>query len=168
MRIVYVLQTNTITDFRSATLNVVNDALTTAGQDAPMAIDIKGPTVQSTGPSHPESYEIEMSSPGMYPNGHVIPTEEELASLRRVAGSMPVSAYVLCAVEFAERASYYGCNQVFKNFIRGKLPAGGNGAGAPARGTQDTAGALGKGGVIASAMVDAFKFMAYGKTCYPE
>jgi len=50
--------------------------------------------------------------------------------------------------------------QVYKNFIRGKLPKGGNGAGAPARGTQDTAGALGKGGVIASAMTDAFKFLA--------
>lgn len=57
---------------------------------------------------------------------------------------MPYTAYLLCGVEFAERASYYGCKQVFKNFIRGELPVGGNGAGAPPRGTQQSAGALGK------------------------
>ncbi|RDW69243.1 hypothetical protein BP6252_08263 [Coleophoma cylindrospora] len=94
-------------------------------------------------------------------NGHIMPTEEELATLPRIAGTMPVSAYLLCGVEFAERASYYGCKQVFKNFIRAPLPTGGNGAGATARGTQDTAGALGKGTVIASAMTDAFTFLAY-------
>lgn len=94
-------------------------------------------------------------------NGYIIPTDEELAILPKVAGKMPWTAYMLCAVEFAERASYYGCNQVFKNFIRGPLPVGGNGAGAPPRGSQKTAGALGKGTVIASAMTDAFKLLAY-------
>ncbi|CAG8981256.1 hypothetical protein HYALB_00003854 [Hymenoscyphus albidus] len=94
--------------------------------------------------------------------GHIEPTEEELTSLPRVAGSMPWAAYMLCAVEFAERASYYGCKQVFKNFIRGPLPVGGNGAGAPPRGSQKTAGALGKGTVIASAMTDGFTMLAYG------
>ncbi|TVY89609.1 Peptide transporter [Lachnellula willkommii] len=84
-------------------------------------------------------------------NGHIFPTREELDTLPRVAGTMPWSAYLLCGVEFAERASYYGCRQVFKNFIRGPLPEGGNGAGAPPRGSQKTAGALGKGTVIASA-----------------
>lgn len=36
------------------------------------------------------------------------PTEDERNTLRRVAGKMPTIAYVICAVEFAERASYYG------------------------------------------------------------
>lgn len=36
------------------------------------------------------------------------PTEEEKNSLRKVAGKIPNIAYWLCAVEFAERASYYG------------------------------------------------------------
>ena len=36
------------------------------------------------------------------------PTEEELATLRRVPGQIPTIAYLLCAVEFCERASYYG------------------------------------------------------------
>jgi len=74
---------------------------------------------------------------------------------------MPASCYYLCAVEFAERASYYGCNQVYKNFIRAPLPPDGNGAGASAPGSQYTAGALGKGSVTATAMTEAFKFLAY-------
>lgn len=95
-------------------------------------------------------------------HGLVLPTEEEKATLRRVAGKMPASCYYLCAVEFAERASYYGCNQVYKNFIRAPLPAGGNGAGAVPKGnTQLTAGALGRGSVVATAMTEAFKFLAY-------
>lgn len=36
------------------------------------------------------------------------PTPEELATLRRVPGGIPAVAYLLCAVEFCERASYYG------------------------------------------------------------
>ncbi|RFU26404.1 hypothetical protein B7463_g9925, partial [Scytalidium lignicola] len=94
-------------------------------------------------------------------NGHIIPTDEELETLPKVAGVMPWTSYLLCAVEFSERASYYGTTQVIQNFIRAPLPPGGNGAGAPARGTQQTAGALGKGTVIASAMSDAFTFLAY-------
>jgi hypothetical protein len=101
-------------------------------------------------------------------HNQIAPTEEELAILPRVAGTMPWTAYILCGVEFAERASYYGCNQVFKNFIRGPLPEGGNGAGAPPRGSQKTAGALGKGTVIAGAMTDAFKFMAYAVYVQPD
>ena len=81
---------------------------------------------------------------------------------------------MLCIVEFAERASYYGVQvspaydasfttsghaadtrelqTVFSNFMQYPLPDGGNGAGAPARGTQDTAGALGKGEQFSIAM----------------
>ena len=36
------------------------------------------------------------------------PTPEELQTLRRVPGKLPTVAYLLCAVEFCERASYYG------------------------------------------------------------
>ena len=89
------------------------------------------------------------------------PTEAQKATLRRVAGKMPASCYYLCAVEFAERASFYGCAQVYKNFIRAPLPPDGNGAGASAPGSQYTAGALGLGSVAATAMTEAFKFMSY-------
>ncbi len=68
------------------------------------------------------------------------PTEEERHTLRRVAGKIPTVAYMICAVEFAERASYYGVQPLIGNFVNRKLPAGGNGYGAPPRGTQQTAG----------------------------
>ncbi|KAI1386667.1 uncharacterized protein F4822DRAFT_410883 [Hypoxylon trugodes] len=99
-------------------------------------------------------------------HGLVIPTEEEKSTLRRVAGKMPMSCYYLCAVEFAERASYFGCFQVYKNFIRAPLPPDGNGTGATAPGSQYTAGALGQGSVVATAMTEAFKFIAYALPIY--
>jgi dipeptide/tripeptide permease len=99
-------------------------------------------------------------------HGLVLPTEEEKKTLRRIAGSMPASCYYLCAVEFAERASYYGCFQVYKNFIRAPLPPDGNGTGATQPGSPYTAGALGKGSVVATAMTEAFKFLAYALPIY--
>jgi hypothetical protein len=89
------------------------------------------------------------------------PTEEERSTLRKVADSVPSVAYALCAVEFAERASYYGASTVFSNFMQFPLPAGGNGAGAPPRGTQETAGALGKGLQFSNAFTLLFMFLAY-------
>lgn len=41
------------------------------------------------------------------------------------------------------------------------VPPGGNGFGAPARGTQDTGGALGMGTVTANAVTQSFNFLAY-------
>lgn len=42
------------------------------------------------------------------------------------------------------------------------MPDGGNGYGAPARGTQDTAGALGMGTSTANAVAQSFSLLAYG------
>jgi len=89
------------------------------------------------------------------------PTDEEYATLRKVPGKMPIAAYLLCAVEFAERASYYGVAQIFGNFIQFPLPEGGNGAGAPPVGSQKTAGALGLGLQGSSGISQTFKFLAY-------
>lgn len=52
------------------------------------------------------------------------PTGEEEKTLRKVAGSIPWVAYCLCFVEFAERASYYGAQTVFANFLTYPLPKG--------------------------------------------
>jgi dipeptide/tripeptide permease len=52
------------------------------------------------------------------------PTEEELESLRKIPGSIPWVTWLLCLVEFAERASYYGAKQVFTNFLANPLPDG--------------------------------------------
>lgn len=42
------------------------------------------------------------------------PTEEEFATLPRVAGSIPWQAWTVAFVEFAERFSYYGTSAVCK------------------------------------------------------
>lgn len=70
----------------------------------------------------------------------------------------------MCLVEFAERASYYGSQGPFRNFVNRPLPPGGNGAGAVApgeAGINQTAGALGLGTVTASAVFETFRFLAY-------
>lgn len=45
------------------------------------------------------------------------PTEEERHTLRRVTGRIPPIAYLICFVEFAERASYYGVQPLIGNFV---------------------------------------------------
>ncbi|KAI1824897.1 major facilitator superfamily transporter peptide [Xylaria intraflava] len=89
------------------------------------------------------------------------PTEEELQTLRRVPTNLPIVAYLICIVEFCERASFYGVQPLIPNFVNQPLPAGGNGFGAPPRGTQETAGALGMGTVTANAVTQSFNFLAY-------
>ncbi|PGG95843.1 hypothetical protein GX51_08098, partial [Blastomyces parvus] len=91
-----------------------------------------------------------------------VPTKEELSTLRRVAGSVPTLAYLLCAVEFAERGSYYGIQKLISNFVNRPMPVGGNGFGAPPRGDQQTTGALGMGTVKANAVGQSFSVLAYG------
>jgi dipeptide/tripeptide permease len=88
-------------------------------------------------------------------------TEEDRSTLRRVSGSIPWISYALCVVEFAERASYYGMVFVFYNFIQFPLPNGGNGAGAPPAGTQETAGALNQGLAISSALTMLFQCLSF-------
>jgi dipeptide/tripeptide permease len=89
------------------------------------------------------------------------PTEEERGTLRKVADSIPPLSYTLCVVEFAERASYYGVINIWSNFMQFPLPEGGNEAGAPPRGTQETAGALNQGLQFGNAFVLLFTFLAY-------
>ncbi|KAG9238596.1 MFS peptide transporter-like protein Ptr2 [Amylocarpus encephaloides] len=52
------------------------------------------------------------------------PTEEEFATLPRVPGTIPWTAWTVAFVEFAERFSYYGTTAVFVNFIQKDLPKG--------------------------------------------
>lgn len=52
------------------------------------------------------------------------PTEEEWATLPKVAGTIPWTAWTVAVCEFAERFSYYGTTAVFVNFIQKKLPVG--------------------------------------------
>ncbi|KAF2773213.1 hypothetical protein EJ03DRAFT_347743 [Teratosphaeria nubilosa] len=64
-------------------------------------------------------------------------------------------------VELAERASYHGVKTVFSNFMQYPLPRGGNGWGAPARGSERTAGALGKGLQFSNALSLFFMSLAW-------
>jgi dipeptide/tripeptide permease len=108
------------------------------------------------GESPVEEGEDHLEDP-LYPR----PTEDERTTLRKVADKIPAASFVLCAVEFAERASYYGVTQVWANFMQFPLPIGGNGAGATQRGSQESAGALGKGLQFSNAFTLLFTFLAY-------
>ncbi|GMG32136.1 unnamed protein product [Aspergillus oryzae] len=105
--------------------------------------------------------DVEETSPSPVEYDEDTPTEEELATLRRGPGSLPIVAYLICVVEFSERASYYGVSGLVSNFVNRPLPVGGNGYGAPPRGTQQTAGALGMGTVKANAVNQSFSMLAY-------
>ncbi|TVY87383.1 Peptide transporter [Lachnellula willkommii] len=134
-------------------VQVLEEAQVVVGSEAPPAFAEKGPMFHAD-PYNQHGAEVAG-------DGEAAATEEELSTLRRVAGSIPMTAYLLCIVEFAERGSFYGVKQVFSNFVNRPLPAGGNGGGAPPRGTQQTAGALGKGTVVAAAVVSSFSFLVY-------
>ncbi|KAH3679977.1 hypothetical protein WICMUC_000721 [Wickerhamomyces mucosus] len=89
------------------------------------------------------------------------PTAEEYAKLKKVIGHAPYLSYLICFVELAERASYYGVTGLLGNFIQLSLPKGGNGTGAAPKGTQENAGALGLGLQAASAITLLLSFLAY-------
>ncbi|KAH6621968.1 peptide transporter PTR2-A [Boeremia exigua] len=46
-----------------------------------------------------------------------LPTEEELETLDRIGAPIPWKIYTIAFVELVERMSYYGCVQVYSNFI---------------------------------------------------
>lgn len=118
-----------------------------------MSLDEKHTAFESQEPAH---------APGLTTEDYEgKPTEEERRTLRRVAGSLPPVAYLICVVEFCERASYYGVQPLFSNFVNRPLPVGGNGYGAPPKGTQQTAGALGMGTVKANAVSQSFSLLCY-------
>ena len=130
------------------------------GESIYAPIEALGPAFHEKGP---EGHDIESvpSAEGSEDPAYPKPTEEEKSVLRKVAGKIPTISFALCVVEFSERASYYGVLFPFSNFLQFPLPPGGNGAGAPPRGTQETAGALGKGLQFSNAFILLFTFLAY-------
>ena len=98
-------------------IDPISDALTTAPEDLSglsKNVPSYGLQHESKDTGYAYNQEVEDDVPR--------PTEEERTTLRRVSGSIPWVAYSLCAVEFAERASYYGCSFVFSNFVQFPLP----------------------------------------------
>ena len=51
----------------------------------------------------PDEHEL-----GLYPEGVEFPTDEEIATLRRVSDKMPIGAFAIVIVELCERFAYYG------------------------------------------------------------
>lgn len=84
-------------------------------QSARLEREDHGPQVQSeeivaveeekTTPA-PELEDITLSDGG--------PTDEESATLRKVADSLPWSAFLVAAIELCERFAYYGLNGPFQ------------------------------------------------------
>lgn len=71
------------------------------------------------------------------------PTPEEESTLRRVADTIPASAWLVVVVEFCERFTYYGLSGPFQNYIQYPYTS--------ERGA-DHPGAIGKGQQTATAL----------------
>jgi len=119
-------------------------------------------TVESRENDEKRVASLESTSEAVDYEAYPPPTDEERKTLRKIADSVPWTAWTLCFVELAERASYYGVKAVFNNFIQFPLPEGGNGSGAidPNK-PESHAGALGLGIQAASALTLLFTFLAY-------
>jgi proton-dependent oligopeptide transporter, POT family len=83
------------------------------------------------------------------PEGASHPTEEELATLRKVSDSLPWSAFLVALVELCERFAYYGLSGPFQNYMQ-------NPYGDPA-----LPGALGLGQKTATGLSNFFQFWCY-------
>ena len=80
--------------------------------------------IQIHSKSDPEKNAYEVDARALENEEYPVPTQEEVNTLRKVPANLPIVAYSLCLVEFAERASYYGAQTVFSNFIEFSLPKG--------------------------------------------
>ncbi|CAI7639620.1 unnamed protein product [Penicillium glandicola] len=94
----------------------------------------------------------------------VAPSLEDMATLRRVAGKLPIAAYSVAFVELCERFSYYGATIVFVNFLQRPLPEGST-TGALVAGVSDfsngTPGALGMGQQASTGLTLFNSFWSY-------
>ncbi|KAF8906911.1 peptide transporter PTR2A [Mucidula mucida] len=91
-------------------------------------------------------------------DGVEYPTEEEIATLRRVSDTIPWTAYLIAIVEMAERFSFYGCSVVFTNFMQQPLPEGSSTGSA---GPDVVPGALGLGQNTAFGLSTFYQFWCY-------
>ncbi|KAF5336761.1 hypothetical protein D9758_016383 [Tetrapyrgos nigripes] len=91
-------------------------------------------------------------------DGLEFPTDEERVTLRRVSDAIPWNAYLIAIIEMAERFSFYGCSNVFTNFIQQPLPPGSHtGAGGPT----GQSGALDRQQQTATGLTTFFQFWCY-------
>ena len=93
----------------------------------------------------PPFYDGTATAQEEYLDDETLPTEEELATLRRIPDHIPVKAYTIALVELLERFSYYGTTAVFVNFISKPNPGTATGRAINPHSAQAQPGALGKG-----------------------
>jgi POT family proton-dependent oligopeptide transporter len=93
-----------------------------------------------------QSIEAAQLNPDDYiPNSENV-THHEFETLRHVVDHVPITAWLVVIVEFAERWTYYGTTNIFSNYIRAPLPPGSTtGAVDAAHRANGVAGALGMG-----------------------
>jgi dipeptide/tripeptide permease len=104
-----------------------------------------------------QATDVEQITPPAYDHSEDVeygpePTDEEWGSLREVADSIPMSAFLVILIEFCERFTYYGLSGPFQNYIQNPPPES-----YPA----DTPGALGRGQQTATALNTFFQFWCY-------
>ena len=138
--------------------NSLKQASTPSEKDEKNLVSSEGP-FPVTNEKSGYNYEDEIDE---LPEGAMIPTDEERETLRKVPAPMPIGAFLVVIVEFAERFAFYGCSQgPFQNFIQQPLPPGST-TGAVVDGNEDaSAGALNKGQQTATALTTFFSFFCY-------
>lgn len=137
------------------------------------SLDEKHASEESVSAGHtPDEHDIEL-----YGENVTFPTEEEIATLRRVADKMPIGAFAIVIVELCERFAFYGVFSIhlsqffinrhlvglsgpFQNYLQNPLPPGSL-TGAPSNGDLGTAGALNQGQTAATGLQNMFQFLAY-------
>lgn len=88
-----------------------------AGGSRVAGTEIENTKAKSTGiMEEDESDQTSASDLGSFEGDE--PTEEELATLRKVADQMPWSAFIVALVELCERFTYYGLSGPFQNYIQ--------------------------------------------------
>lgn len=91
-----------------------------------------------------------------------VPTEEELATLRRIPAAVPWTAYAVAVCELAERFSYYGVTNSLTNFIQQPRPPYKDGGRTGANRTRDgVTGALNLGQRTAFGINQTLTFVVY-------
>ena len=89
----------------------------------------------------------------------IIPTEEDLVTLRRVPAKLPWIAFTVAFVELSERFAYYGTTAVMVNYIQRPMPVGSVTGNDPR--SNGRPGALGFGQKASTGLVLFNKFWAY-------
>jgi POT family proton-dependent oligopeptide transporter len=109
----------------------------------------------------PPFYDGKATAQENYFDDELLPTPEELATLRRIPDKIPLKVYTIAMVELLERFSYYGTSAVFVNFIQKPNPGTRGGAALDPHDPQAKPGALGKGQRASTGLTTFNQFWNY-------